>query len=96
MAERIAREEAQYRRERVLSSLYWKLPREISDDDREAALAEIEKAVRELPANASERELEKVRDEVIQEYEREYREKAKRTAKKAVRPKRNLTSLKSA
>jgi hypothetical protein len=84
VAERIAREEAQYRRERMLSSLYWKLPREVSDDDREAALAEIEKAVRELPASASERELEKVRDEVIQEYEREYREKAKRTAKKAV------------
>jgi excisionase family DNA binding protein len=83
VAERIAREEAQRRREQMLSSVFWNLPREISDDDEKTAIAEITEALNDLPADASERDVEKARDEIVQEYEEIYREKAKRAAKKA-------------
>jgi hypothetical protein len=90
VAERIAREKAERRREevqrqreQVLSSICWCLPREISDDDEKNAGAEIKDALNELPADASRRDMEKARDEVIEEYRRSYTEKARRAEKKA-------------
>jgi hypothetical protein len=95
VAERIAhqeaerqREEVQRRRERVLSSLSWRLPIGIPDDDRESAIDEINKVLNDLPADASERHMEKVRDEIVQDYQAAYKEKAKRAERKAEQARR--------
>ena len=65
VAERIAREKAERRREEVqrqreqiLSTVCWNLPRETSDEDERTAIAEIKEALSELPADASERDME--------------------------------------
>jgi len=90
VAERIAREKAERRREEVqrqreqiLSTVCWNLPRETSDEDERTAIAEIKEALSELPADASERDMEKVRDEVVEQYRKAYKEKARRTEKQA-------------
>jgi hypothetical protein len=83
IAERLVRMESQCRRERVLAPVDWRLPSGISESDREDARREIKEALNELPDDASEREMEKVRDAIILEYEREYEEKARRAEKKA-------------
>lgn len=90
VAERIAREEAerqrqetQRQRERILSSVTWRLPAGINDDDRESAIAEISEALNELSANASERDMQQARNEVVQEYEAAYKEKARGVERKA-------------
>jgi hypothetical protein len=99
VVERIAREEAerqrkevQRQRERVLSSISWRLPREISDEDEKTAIAEINKALNALPADASERDMEEARDEIVEEYQGAYKEKARRAEKKTeqARNKANL------
>jgi hypothetical protein len=90
VAERIAREEAerqreeaQRRRKQVLSSVSWRLPFRISDDDRESAIEEINEALDGLPADASQRDMEKARDAVIEGYEAADKEKARRAERKA-------------
>lgn len=83
VAERIASKEAQRRREQVLSSVSWNLPREISDEDEKAAIAEINEALNDLPANAPQQDMEKARDQVTDEYQQEYRQRARRAEKKA-------------
>jgi hypothetical protein len=99
VAERIAREEAerqreefQRQRERVLSSISWHLPWETSDEDKRTAIAEIKEALNELPADASQRDMEKVRDDVVEEYQKAYKEKARRAEKKTEQA-RNKTNL---
>ena len=90
VAERIAREEAQRRREQVLSSVSWNLPREISDEDEKAAIAEINEALNDLPANAPQQDMEKARDQVIGEYQQEYRQRARRAEKKTEQAKNRV------
>jgi hypothetical protein len=85
VSERISREETERRRKEVLSALSWRLPREISDDDKESALAEIKEALDDLPADASERDMQQACDEIVQEYEEAYKEKARRAEKKTER-----------
>jgi hypothetical protein len=89
-AERIAREKAERRREEIqrqqkqaLSSISWCLPREISDDDEKTAVAEIREGLDELPTDASQRDIENVRDQIVEEYRRAYKEKSRRAEKKA-------------
>jgi hypothetical protein len=90
LAERITREEAQrqrqeaqYEREQIMSSVSWRLPRETSADDKNNAITEISEALDQLPLEASRREMEKVRDQAVEEYEIAYREKARNAHKKA-------------
>jgi hypothetical protein len=84
---RLATEERCRRREHVMYGLHWKLPSEISDDDEQDAKEEIEEALNELPAGASEKQMESIRDKIISDYEADYRAKQKAADRKAERAK---------
>jgi hypothetical protein len=90
VAERIARQEAERQREeiqrqrqQVLSSISWRLPRGISEDDRETAIREIDQGLNDLPADASQRDMERILNEIVQDYQAAYEEKARRAEEKA-------------
>jgi hypothetical protein len=92
VAERIAsqeaarrREESKRRRESVLWSISRSLPCGLSDEDKKAAVAELAEALDEQSPNASESDMEEVRDRIVEDYQREHEAEAKRAERKAKR-----------
>jgi hypothetical protein len=85
VAERLAAEENQRQRQRVMDSVQWKLPRGMSDADEQDAIAKVQKALDELPAGSSEKDMETARDEIISGDQADYDAKAKTAARKAER-----------
>src|SRR5262249_5641489 len=83
----LAQEQRQHQRKNVMFYIRWKLPAGMSDEDKQDAIEEIEKALDELPPSASEKEMESVRDEIVSEYEADYSAKKKAADRKAERAK---------
>jgi hypothetical protein len=94
VTERVAREDAEHRREQVLSGMSWRLPSQISDDDKESAIAEIKEALDDLPADASQREMEKARDEIVESYRGAYEKKARRAQEKTAQARKKTDLVK--
>jgi hypothetical protein len=88
ITERVADEQREQQRKNVMASVSWRLPLGISDPDRKDAMAEIEEALDALPVGSSERDMETTRDLVIEEYQEDYRRKAKLDEAKAAKAKK--------
>jgi hypothetical protein len=73
-------------------SISRRLPQGISDEDEKAAVAELSEALDDLPADASEPDMEEARDQIVEDYQREYKEKSRRAEKKAAQA-RNKANL---
>jgi excisionase family DNA binding protein len=79
---RLAQEQRQRQRQNVMYSVSYKLPWGISEQDKKDAIGEIEDALDDLGASASERDMETARDGIIAKYKVEYDAKAKKQERK--------------